>query len=255
MTRLLALDVAATLRERKVWLAAAFFAYAILTLPVLFEKPPPHIDAALQAFFGSQEPFVLFMYLWTDLAMNKLIAVVAVVLGGGVILRERDSGVLAVVASKPLTLPRYFLLRAGSACIVMGLLYLLGHLAAGLLFSRKVVGFRSWSFVASMSVHMWTAIFATALAATLAVVIRRRGVAALVSILLLFSLVGMSFIGFYNPQWQDIARVNPFSLGVIVLSDLDSPSAGLVLLPSLVLIAITTATLALGAWSTRRMEA
>lgn len=65
---------------------------------------------------------------------------------------------------------------------------------------------------------MWAAIFATALAATLLVVVGRRGLGLLVGLLALFSLVGLAFIGFYNPAWAALSLINPISLvlGVVV---------------------------------------
>jgi len=238
-----------------VWLAAAIFAYAALALPVLLARPPPHVRDAIEAWFGARDPFTLFMFMWTDLAMNKLIAVLAVVLAGGVLLRERDTGVLPLLAAKPICLPRYFALRALSTCGVMATLYLAAHLLGALYFSAVVDGFRPAPFLAAAGLHVWAAIFATALAATLMVIVRRRVLGLLAALLVLFILVGLAFIGFYNPAWALLSLLNPISLGVQSLAHLHELSPALLLPPALALCLLTTLTIAAGAWSVRHMEA
>jgi len=116
MIRLAYLDYRATLRERKTWLAAAMLAYAVLAVPILLENPPEHVREAIADWFGDADPFAVFMFVWIDLVMNKTVALLPVILGGGVLLRERDTGVLALLAAKPISMPRYFVLRTLSAC-------------------------------------------------------------------------------------------------------------------------------------------
>ncbi len=255
MTRFCWLDFRATLRERKVYVAVGLFAYAILTVPALFSKPPAHVTEAVSTWFGTADPFALFLYLWTDLALNKLLAVLAVVLAGGVVIQERDLRVLPVLWAKPVSPARYFLVRATSACAVMATLYVGAHLVGLPWFAATVPGFRAGPYFASMALHVWAAVFATALAATVAVVVRRRGVAALVSLLLLFTLIGASFIGFYNPAWARFALANPFALGVQALAHLDHLAIVHVVAPMAALIVAAAATLAVGAGFARRMEA
>ena len=255
MIRFLWLDYRAALRERKVWFAVAIFAYAVLSLPVLVSRPPPHVQAAMETWFGARDPFTLFMFMWTDLAMNKLIATLAVVLAGGVLLRERDTGVLPLLAAKPISLPRYFAVRTLSTCGVMATLYLGAQLIGALYFSAMVEGFRTGPFLVAASLHVWAAVFATALAATLLVVVGRRGPGLLAGLMALFSLVGLAFIGFYNPAWSMISLLNPISLGVQSLAHLDALRPGVIVPPALALILLTTVTIAAGAWSVRKMEA
>jgi ABC-2 type transport system permease protein len=238
-----------------VWLAIAILAYAVLTLPVLFARPPPHVSEAMTTWFGTQDPFVLFMYLWIDLAMNKVVAILPVILGGGVVLRERDTQVLPVLAAKPLSLPHYFVVRTLSACGVMATLYVGAQCVGALYFARHIQGFRAGTFFAVMSLHVWSAIFATALAATIAVWVGRRALGALVAILVLSLLVGLSLIGFYNPAWRKLSLVNPISLGVQPLGNLDALGPADILVPMLALFVLSGVTLATGALAVRRMEA
>lgn len=252
---LLWLDVRAGLRERKVWFAVAAYAYALLGVPVLLENPPPHVAAAISAFFGDQDPFTRFMYVWTDLAMNKVAATIGIVLAAGVVLRERDTRVLPVLAAKPISLPRYFVVRATSACIVAALLYLGTQLLAVPYFMARVDGFRPGAFLAAGLLHVWSAMFATALAATLVVVVGRRGPGLLLALIVIMVLVGMAFLGFYNPAWRTVALFNPFALGVEAIGQLGALGPGMLLPPMLGLAAITAATIGVGALAVRRMEA
>jgi ABC-2 type transport system permease protein len=255
MIRLQLLDYLATLRERKTWLAAGMLAYAVLGLPVLFERPPEHIRQAITAWFGDEEPFTLLMYVWIDLAMNKIIAFLPVVLASGVVLRERDTGVLAVLAAKPVSMPRYFVLRAVSACAVMATLYVLAQLLGAAWFAARTEGFRVTTFLAAMSLHLFTAIFATAFAATVAVWVGKRGAAALVSLGVLGMLVGLALIGFYQPAWRSYAQLNPLTLGALSLGHLDALGPGVLLPPMLALAALSAVTIAAGALAARRLEA
>lgn len=254
MIPLALLDYRASLRERKTWLACAMLAYAVLAVPLLLERPPAHVLAAIDAWFGSQDPFAVFMYVWIDLVMNKMLVFLPVVLASGVVLRERDTGVLAVLGAKPISMPRYFLLRAGSACAVMMTLYAGANVFGALWFSARVEGFRPGTFFASMALHAFAAVFSTALAASIAVSIGRRGAGALVGLFALGLLVGMALIGFYQPAWRSIALLNPLALGALALGHLDALTPSVLFPPMLALTAISAVVLAAGALAVRRME-
>lgn len=255
LLRLHWLDYLATLRERKTWLAAAALAYAVVSIPVLFERPPEHVQAAMHDWFGQEDPFALFMYLWIDLAMNKTIAFIPVVLASGVVLRERDTRVLAVLASKPISMSRYFVVRALSACAVMATLYVLAQVLGALWFSARIEGFRVLPFLLAMSVHLFAATFTTAFSAAVAVWVGRRGVAALVSLSVLSMLVGLALIGFYQPAWRDLAWLNPIALGSASLGSLDALGPGVLAPPMVALALLTALAIAIGAAGARRIEA
>lgn len=209
----------------------------------------------MTTWFGTSDPFALILYLWTDIALNKLLAIVSVVLAGGVVVQERDLRVLSVLWAKPISKSSYFLLKAGSACGVMAVLYLGAHLVGLPWFGYAVAGFRPAPYLASMTLHLWSALFATALAATMAVAIGRRMLASLVTLLLVFTMVGASFLGFYNPAWADAALINPFSLGVQALAHLGDLTPVRVLVPMAALVGMTGGTVALGAALANRLEA
>lgn len=254
MIRLQWLDVRAMLRERKTWLAAAMLLYAVVSIPVLFERPPPHVREAVAAWFGDTDPFALFMYIWIDLVMNKAIAFLPPIIASGVVLRERDLGVLAVLGAKPLSLARYWLLRAGSACLVMALLYIACQLLGALWFSLRIPGFRVGTFLAAMSLHLFAALFATALSAAISIWIGRRGPAALASLGVLSMLVGVALIGYYQPAWRPYAVFNPLALGALSLGHLDALDLATLVPPMLTLASLTALALAIGAVGARRLE-
>jgi ABC-2 type transport system permease protein len=252
--RLMMLDYLATLRERKTWVAAGLFAYAVLAIPVLLARPPEHVREAITAFFGSDDRFVLFMYIWIDRALNKVIAFLPVVLASGVVLRERDTGVLALLAAKPISMPGYFVLRTLSSCAVMATLYLLAQLLGAVWISARVPGFRPATFFGAISLHLFAAIFGTALAATIGIWTGRRGAAALVGIGVLGLMSGLALIGFYQPAWGEVALANPYALGAQALGHLDALGPSVLLPPMLALLALTAVTIAVGALGARRVR-
>ncbi len=253
MTRLQWLDLRATLRERKTWLAAAMLLYAVVSIPVLFERPPPHVLAAVQAWFASDDPFALFMYLWIDLVMNKAIAFLPVVMASGVVLRERDLGSLVLVASKPIGMSRYFVLRAMSACLAMAILYIATQLLGALWFSMQVAGFHARPFLLAMVPNLFAATFATALAAACAAWVRRRVAAALVALGITTTLVGMALVGYYQPAWRAWANLNPIAVGASALGRLDHLDVLGTLVPAGTLVLATAAMLWLGSIGARRL--
>ncbi|WP_437317657.1 hypothetical protein [Sorangium sp. So ce385] len=255
MIRLLWLDYLATLRERKTWLCAAMLAYAVVAVPVLLERPPEHVRAAIAAWLGDAGPFPIFMYVWIDLVMNKVIAFLPAVLASGVVLRERDAGVLPLLASKPLSLPRYFALRALSVCAVMLTLHAATQLAGAVYFAARVPGFRAGSFLGAMSLHAFAALFATALSAAIAAWVKHRGASALIGFATLGGLVGLALIGFYQPAWRAIALLNPIALGALGLGSLDDLGPSVLGPPMLALAALAALLIAAGAAGVRRMEA
>jgi ABC-2 type transport system permease protein len=255
MIRLALLDYRAALRERKTWLVVAMLVYAILAIPVLLERPPAHVREAIAAWFGDADPFAVFMFVWIDLVMNKVVAFIPVILASGVLLRERDTGVLAVLAAKPISMSRYFVMRTLSVCAVMLTLYAATQLAGALWFPGRVAGFRPGTFLAAMSLHAFAAVFATAFAATIIVAVGRRGPGVLVALMLLGLLVGLALVGFYQPAWYTATLANPLTLGASAMRDLAGLSAGTLIPPMLALLGLTAVTIAIGARLARRVEA
>ena len=255
MIRFLVLDFLATLRERKTWLAVAMLAYAVLAVPVLLERPPEHVRDAIGEWFGDSDPFAVFMFVWIDLVMNKVVAFLPVILASSVLLRERDTRVLAVLASKQITMGRYFVIRTISVCAVMLTLYVATQLVGALWFRGRVAGFQPGTFLAAMSLHAFAAVFATAFASTVIVAVGRRGAGTLVAFMLLGLLVGLALVGFYQPAWYAFTLANPLTLGALAMGQLERLGPGVLVPPMLALLVLTAVTIAIGVRFARRIEA
>jgi ABC-2 type transport system permease protein len=255
VSRFLYLDILATLRERKTWLVVAMLAYAVVSVPVLLDRPPDHVREAIAEWFDGGDPFALFMFVWIDLVMNKVIAFVPVVLASGVLVRERDTRVLAILAAKPITMQRYFVVRTISVCAVMLLLYTATQLTGAVWFPGRIAGFRPGTFLAAMSLHAFAAVFATAFAATVIVGVRARGAGALAAWVLLGVLVGLALVGFYQPAWYAFTLANPLTLGALAMGSLERLGPRVLVPPMLALVAMTTITIAIGARLAKRIEA
>jgi ABC-2 type transport system permease protein len=255
MMRFAFLDCLSVLRERKTWVGAAMMLYAVLSIPVLLERPPEHVRDAIAAWFGSADPFVVFMFVWIDLAMNKAIAFLPVIFASNVLLRERDTGVLSLLAAKPISMSRYFVIRTVSACAVMLMVFSATQCFGIFWFSGRVTGFRPGTFLAAMSLHSFAAVFATAFSAMVIVAIGRRGVGALVSLVIIGLLVGLALVGFYQPAWYRLTLANPITLGALSLGRLGDLTPAVLLPPMLALSVLTIAVIAAGAVIAGRVEA
>lgn len=253
---LLRQEVRALLRARRTRLAVGIVLYAVLGAPFLLAKPPPHVAEAAATWFSGDDPaFSLFLFIWTDLALNKLSAILGVVLAGGIIREEQARGLLPLLWAKPITRTEYYLVKLAAAAIVFTLLIGGAGLLGLALFPWQIAGFRAGPFLVVSGVHLVGALFAVTFSGALAVLIRRRLGAMLTSLMVLMLLVGGAFLGFYNPAWADYTVVNPFSHAVWLLGHLDDLSAATVVRPLLVLLAIHAATITLGALAVRRVEA
>lgn len=255
MTALLGPEVRALLRARRTKLAAGLLLYALLAAPVLLTNPPPHVAAAAGQWFSGDPAFALFMFVWTDLALNKLAAVVGVVLAGGIVREEQARGLLPLLWAKPITPARYFLTKLAAAAIVFALLFAAAAALGLALFPWRVAGFQPLAFLVVSAVHLLGALFAVVLSATVAVLIPRRLTAMLTSFVVLMLLVGSAFIGFYNPAWAGWAAINPFYHAVWLLGHLDALTAATVLRPVAILLVVHLLVAGAGVLAVRRVEA
>lgn len=248
-------EVRALLRARRTRLAAGLLLYALLAAPVLLANPPPHVSAAAAEWFSGDPAFALFLFIWIDLALNKLAAVVGVVLAGGIVREEQARGLLPLLWAKPITPGAYFLVKLGAAAIVFALLFATAAALGLLLFPWRVAGFQPLAFLVVSGVHMLGALFAVVLSATVAVLVPRRLTAMLTSLMLLMLLVGSAFLGFYNPAWAGWAAINPFYHAVWLLGQLDALTVAVVLRPVAILLVIHVLVTGVGVLAVRRVEA
>lgn len=249
-------ELRALLRARRTRLAAGLLAYAVLGAPVLLARPPEHVVAAAATWFRADDPgFALFLFVWLDLALNKLAAVLGVVLAGGVLREDQARGVLPLLWSKPITRGQYYLAKLGAAALVFSLFFALAAVLGLALFPLQLPGFRALPFLVVSAVHLLGALVAVTLSALLAVVIPRRLTAMLTSLVVLVLLVGTAFLGFYNPAWAGWADLNPFYHAVWLMGHIDNLDPALVLRPLAFLLPLHAALVGLGLRAIRRVEA
>ena len=72
--------------------------------------------------------------------------------------------------------------------------------------------------------------------------------------LVLSLLVGLAFIGFYNPAWSGLSSFNPLTHGISVLGHVDDLRPVHLLAPIAILLGFNAAVLALGALRARHLE-
>lgn len=252
---LLRQEVRALLRARRTRLAAGIVLYAVLGAPFLLAEPPPHVAEAAATWFSGDPAFALFLFIWTDLALNKMAAILGVVLAGGIVREDQARGLLPLLWAKPITKTQYYLVKLAAAAIVFTLLVGGAGLLGLVLFPWQVAGFRAWPFLLVSAVHLVGALFAVTLSGALAAVIPRRLTAMLTSLMVLMLLVGTAFLGFYNPAWAGWAAVNPFYQAVWLLGQLDALTIAAVLRPLAILLVVHAVTVTFGALAVRRVEA
>ncbi len=250
----LAHETLAVARSRRVKLIVGLLIYTLVAAPFLLVTPPPEVAEAVEAFFGDGSTFTVFVFIWFDLAMNKLAVFSGAILAGGIVTDERTAGRLDLLLAKPIRRSHYFLAKLGAALIVMAGLYAILSLAATVTFLYRVEGFRPGAFLAMAAVHLFAPLFAASFAASLAVCFRRKITAIVVSILALSLLVGFAFIGFYIPSLYAVGTINPFFHAVSPIASLDALGPLEVAVPIVVLIAWIAALAAFGAWRTGRIE-
>lgn len=251
---ILTCELHARVRERKVWAVAAFFALSALAAPGLLRQPPEHLISAITAWFGQDARFGLFMYLWTDMAMNKAAVITGAALGSGVVVHEASRRSLALWLSRPIGPSGFFVLRAGSAAAVAAGMYAITHILALPWFQAQIPDFRPGAFLLSGLVHGGVVVWSVLVSAAIAVGTGRQLVGATISVVLLFGLVGMAFLGVYDPSLAGWTVLNPFTAAIAGVARLDHLGPGAVVGPIATLLAFNLITLGAGAWLARKVE-
>ncbi len=237
------------LRGRTMKLVAAMMLYAVLATAFLMQRPPAEMVRSVELWFGPGHVHQkLLGFIWTDAAMNKLAVLFGTVLAGGIIVDERARGSWDVLASKPVTVADYFTVRLLAATAAFASAYVVAVLLGVVWFSLQVPGFDAASFLALSAVHLFAACFAVGFAGLMAVTFRRKLTAMLASILVLLTLVGLSFVGFYWPAQRAALAINPFFHGVALVARVGELGAGPLLERIVVLLAFDVAVLALARW-------
>ena len=178
--------------------------------------------------------------------MNKFAVIMGPALAGGIIVEERARGSYDLFASKPIAAADYFTVKLAAAIGAFATFYLAGALGALATFPWRVAGFDAGAFVALSTVHLFAALFAVTLSATVATVFRDKLTGMLVSVAILGTLVGIAFLGFYYPAYWAVSHFNPFFNGIVLIGSVENFGAWDVVLPILLLVTFNLGFAALG---------
>lgn len=236
------------LKSRQALLVILSVVYAMVALPFLLAKPHEEVLVAVRNWFGeSQLDLRLFLFVWFDLVMNKISVLIGAVLGAGIITDERSKGTLDIFLSKPVSPRQYFLIKLAGAAAVVIVIYLTAMLVGAIRFSYAVKGFDSGLFLLMASVHLLVAVYSAVFAAAMAVYLRNKLSAMLITVITLSILVGCAFLGFYDPRFQTLSLLNPFYHAVVLIGAIDSVAPIDVLKPLTWLIGFNVTTAWIGA--------
>lgn len=212
---LLSVEYRRVMESRVAWLAWALVLYTVALIPFILDSPQQAIAQILASWIGhdaSGGNIVLFI--WTDVAMNKLAIILGAVLGSGIIADERANGSFDVLLSKPMPASDYFVARLGAAVAAMATFYIGADVLAVATFPWRVAAFPLGDFLALGSVHVFATLFSVVFAAMVAAITGRRMIAMLTTVMVIGMCVDLAFLGFYYPAIIWLALLNPFFHGV-----------------------------------------
>ena len=235
------------MRGRLARLILALMIYSLIMVPFIMEKPPAELLHALASWLGPSEiQTKLILFAWIDASMNKFAVILGPVLAGGIIVDERSRGLLDVLMAKPIRAVDYFTVKLAASSAAFASFYLFGVVGALCTFPWRLKGFVVSDFLALSAVHFFAAIFAATFAGTIALFFKRKLTGLLVSIVVLGTLVGFSWLGFINPAYLTISYFNPFFQGISVIAKIQNYGAWDIIQPIIVLILFNLLMLAIG---------
>jgi ABC-2 type transport system permease protein len=233
--------------SRTAMLLWAMLLYALLTLPFIMQKPQPELVYAIATWLGADAVHAkLILFAWVDASMNKFAMIMGPVLAGGIIVDERARSSLDIFASKPLRAADYFTVRLAASAAACTTFYVAGVVGAAITFPWRVPSFAVGDLLALSATHLFAALFAITFSATMAVVFERKRIGMLVSFIVLASLVGIAFLGFWAPAYRTVSYLNPFFDGVVLIGRLNDYGAWDIVWPVLVLIGFNLVVVAIG---------
>jgi ABC-2 type transport system permease protein len=189
---------------------------------------------------------MLIDFVWIDATMNKTSMILGVVLAGGILVDEQARRSADLYLAKPVTPADYFTLKLVASWAALATFYLAAAAGALLTFPWRVGAFDTRDFVVLSTVHLFAALFSATFAGTMAVWCGHRLTGILVSLVILSTLVGLAFLGFYYPDLWAWSQLNPYFQGVVLIGSLGHYGWLDVLRPILVLIVFNAAVAAIG---------
>jgi hypothetical protein len=235
------------MRGRSAILLWLLLVYTVLVVPWAMTGPQEEIVRALGSWLGEEAlGSKLIFFIWIDATMNKTGVILGIVLAGGILVDERARGTSDLYRSKPIGVGDYFTIKLLASCAALATFYLGAAAGALLTFPWRIGFFDPADFVVLSVVHLFAAIFAATFSGTAAVWCGNRLTGMLVSIVVLGTLVGLAFLGFYYPDLWAWSHLNPFFVGVLLIGSLDQYGWWDVAWPVLLLVAINVGVAAIG---------
>ena len=235
------------MRGRLARLILALMICSLIMVPFIMEKPPAELLHALASWLGpSAIQTKLILFVWIDASMNKFAVILGPVLAGGIIVDERSRGMLDLLTAKPIRAVDYFTVKLAASSAAFASFYLFGVVGALCTFPWRLKGFVVSDFLALSAVHFFAAIFAATFAGTIALFFKRKLTGLLVSIIVLGTLVGCSWLGFINPAYLTVSYFNPFFQGISVIAKIQNYDAWDISQPIIILIMFNLLMLAIG---------
>jgi len=240
-------DYLRLMRGRVALLLWAIIIYALLFVPLIMNGPQEELVRALASWLGGADiGRKTILFVWVDATMNKLAVILGPVLAGGIIVDEKARGSYDLFLSKAVGAGDYFTVKLAAASAALATFYLGAAAGALIIFPWAVTAFDAGDFLALSAVHLFAALFSATFAGLMAVVFASRLTGMLVSIVVLATLVGFAFLGFYYPAYRAWSYLNPFFNGVVLIGSLDHYGFVDVARPILVLIGFNLAAAAIG---------
>jgi ABC-type transport system involved in multi-copper enzyme maturation permease subunit len=160
----------------------------------------------------------LIFFIWIDATMNKTGVILGAVLAGGILVAERASGTADLYLSKPISPGDYFTVKLAASCAALATFYLGAATAALVTFQWRIGALEATDFVVLSTVHLFAALFTSTFSGTVAVWTGSRTTGMLVSLVVLGSLAGLAFLGFYYPEYWTWSHLNPLFIGVALIA-------------------------------------
>ena len=234
------------LKSRKSQSMGLILMVALVAVPFLLKNPPPEVVEAVESWFNNGSTFVVFLFVWIDLALNKTVVLLGAILSAGIMVDERARNILTLYLSKPIRPESYFASKTLAAALVFAWWYAFTAIVGALTLPYRVEGFQPATFLAVSAMHLFAGTFAVCLSATLSQSFERRLSAFLASMLAIMLLVGLAFLPFYNRDLWIIGALNPFYHAVSIFGELDHLNYGHVFSRILLLLGWNIAVLGFG---------
>lgn len=216
-------------RSRKSQTVGLLLIYTLIAVPFILKEPPAEIVEAVKSWFNNGSTFVIFMFVWIDLALNKTITFLGALISAGIIVDERARNTLTLFLSKPIAIESYFASRALAAMTVFAWWYLLTAILGALTLPYRIEGFHRATFLALSLIHLFAGTFAVALSAAVAQSFEKKLSSLLFCMLTLSLLVGLAFLPFYDRDLWIVGALNPFFHAISIFGELDELTWGDVL--------------------------